>query len=366
LKRETLISLAAGIICALGGSAALFLFFRYGFGILLPFLIAWGISALVRGIASWLRRKTGLHSRAGNLIILLLLLFLLVWGGVWLGGHLIRQAGALVEEVGAYLEKPDNFFRRAAEKLNEWQKKWHPETAGQGGIGNTLYTMATELLSGGLSKVTSRLASLAADFIAALPKTVVGFVIGTVALFYLSLDYDRVRRGLAEHLPPGIRRWSSGVKKRMGNVFSGYVKAYFLLFLITYAELLLGLTFLRVRYAILVALIVAAVDVLPVLGVGTVLIPWSAVLFLSGDYYRAVGFLVLFGIIYAVRQVAESRLVGKCIGIHPLAALVAVYAGFRLFGLGGMILGPIAAYLVKWLLSGGKETAEPSGKEKKA
>lgn len=366
MKRETIIFLASGIICALGGMAALFLFFRYGFGILLPFLIAWGISALVRGIASWLRRKTGLHSAAGNLIILLLLLFLLIWGSIWLGSRLIHQAGELVEEVGTYLEMPDNFFRRAAEKLNEWQKKWHPETDEQGGIGNSLYSMATELLSGGLSRVTSRLASMAADFIAALPKTLVGFVIGTVALFYLSLDYDRVRQGVAAHLPPLVRTWSSRVKKRLENVFSGYVKAYFLLFLITYAELLLGLTFLRVRYAILVALIIAAVDVLPVLGVGTVLLPWSAILLISGDYYRGIGFLILFGVIYAVRQVAESRLVGKCIGIHPLAALVAVYAGFRLFGLGGMILGPVVAYLVKWLLSGGKETTEPPGKEKKA
>jgi len=96
----------------------------------------------------------------------------------------------------------------------------------------------------------------------------------------------------------------------------------------------------------------AAVDLLPVFGVGTVLLPWSLFSFVGGDVYRGVGLLVLFFVMYVVRQFAEPRILGSTIGVHPLFTLFAVFAGFSLFGIWGMVLFPLLLYGVKALLSG--------------
>jgi len=121
------------------------------------------------------------------------------------------------------------------------------------------------------------------------------------------------------------------------------------------ALLLAGFLLLNVERAVLAALLTSLVDLLPVLGVGTVLVPWSVLAFLSGDVFRGVGLLVLFGIMVVVRQFLEPRIVGGSLGIHPLLTLLAVFAGFRLFGFAGMLGAPILLYAVKAAVSGEAE-----------
>ena len=100
----------------------------------------------------------------------------------------------------------------------------------------------------------------------------------------------------------------------------------------------------------MIAVLVALLDLLPVLGSGAVLLPWSAVAFLSRDVRTGVGMLVLWGVITLVRQIAEPRIVGGSLGLHPLLALAGMYVGFRLFGAVGLVLGPCAIVTGKVLL----------------
>ena len=129
-----------------------------------------------------------------------------------------------------------------------------------------------------------------------------------------------------------------------------YLRVYFLLFLMTFTELLIGFMILGRSYAFLLALFISAMDILPVLGVGTVLLPWAAFLFLAKDFHGAIGLLILWGVITVVRQVLEPRLIGESFGMHPLVALIALYAGLRLFGFAGLILGPAVAVFLRLLL----------------
>jgi sporulation integral membrane protein YtvI len=126
------------------------------------------------------------------------------------------------------------------------------------------------------------------------------------------------------------------------DVLFKFAKAYALLLGLTFVELSIGLALLRVHYAILWAALIALVDILPVLGTGTVLIPWAVVNLILGNYPLGVGLLVLYGIITVVRQSLEPRVVGKQIGLYPLVTLVCMFLGSYLFGFVGLFALPIA------------------------
>jgi predicted PurR-regulated permease PerM len=118
---------------------------------------------------------------------------------------------------------------------------------------------------------------------------------------------------------------------------------------LTFAELSAAFLLLRVDYALLLALAVAVVDMLPVLGTGTVLIPWAAADLLTGAPLRAAALMVTYGVVTLVRSFAEPKLVGSQIGLPPAAALAAMYMGFRAVGVAGMVLSPVALMVVKQL-----------------
>jgi predicted PurR-regulated permease PerM len=135
------------------------------------------------------------------------------------------------------------------------------------------------------------------------------------------------------------------------DVSRKYIKAYGILLLLTFALLLIGFWILGVEYAFLLAFLIALADLLPVIGVGTILIPWGIIMLIQKEFYLGFGLLILFLAISLIRQVAEPKVLGKSLGLHPLLALFATYVGFTLFGLLGMILAPIVALLGKRLLS---------------
>ena len=114
--------------------------------------------------------------------------------------------------------------------------------------------------------------------------------------------------------------------------------------------LLLGFLLIGIPRALLWAALVALVDAVPVLGTGTVLVPWALVRFLQGDVLQGAGLLATFSVAWLVRSVLEPRIVGRSLGLDPLISLVAFYVGFKLWGIPGMILAPMAAALIKSLL----------------
>ena len=118
------------------------------------------------------------------------------------------------------------------------------------------------------------------------------------------------------------------------------IKAYALLLGITFLELCAGLWLLGVRYFLPIAAGIALLDILPVLGTGTILIPWVLISFLTGNRSFAVGLLLLYLFITIARNFLEPKIVGDCIGLHPLVSLVSIYAGLYLFGVTGALLMP--------------------------
>jgi predicted PurR-regulated permease PerM len=115
----------------------------------------------------------------------------------------------------------------------------------------------------------------------------------------------------------------------------------------TFAQLLIGFLILRIPYALTLAALIALIDILPVLGVGTVLVPWAILLLVRGDTYTGVGLLLMFGIIWIIRQISEPRIVGHSVGLSPLVTLIVMYAGYHFMGFGGLFVFPLVMILLK-------------------
>lgn len=347
---------AAYVTVALAGFAAgLYLLIRFALPVLAPFLFAWLLALLTRPTVQKLSARLGGHEKA---VAAGVTLFYLALFGVlcyFLALLLITQAQNLSEMLvtdaangQGRLAAVTAYFKNAAARSPLFARLWQtplfrewtgdPAVWFKGLLQNALAAWA-EQLPARLTAVASRLPALFAAWLVAL-----------IACFYFAMDYLRVNAFLAGLCPRAVREKLPQVKKRTAVLFRHWAGAYLLLFLLTFGELFAGLLLLRERYAFLLAFLIALMDILPVLGVGTALLPWAVFRLLTGNVWGGVGLILLYIVITVVRQIAEPHLVGKSIGLHPLAMLFAFFAGMKLFGFAGIILGPAAALFLKALL----------------
>lgn len=349
--------LCARLVCLFAFVALFVLGFRYLLPILLPFLVAWVISLCVRPLSAKIAKRTHASQKVCAAVLLLIFLggacFLLYQSVARLFLELQRLLERLLtekDEIGLALRDSIDFFDAVTSKIG-FLRRIH---AGErfAALRERFNGMIAEMLEGFLRSLSAELPAFIGRVLSALPDL---FLVGTVTLisaFYFCMDGARFVGGLGRLLPRGVANRLPAWRTRIKGMSWKYLKAYLLLLLLTFAELFLGFTVLRIEYAFLLSALVAVVDMLPVLGVGTVLVPWAIVLLLQKKFFVGFGLLILYTVILFVRQILEPRLVGKSLGIHPLVSLFASYAGWQLFGLLGMVLGPIVATVVQSVLGG--------------
>lgn len=223
-----------------------------------------------------------------------------------------------------------------------------------------LQTNIQELFTGStalLSKISGYVLGLAGNFLSRVPDSALTTGTAILAGYMISAKLPKIRKWLREQLPVERLKplWESLV--RVKNAAGLWLLSQVKLAGVTFAILLLGFLLLRIRYAPFAAFLVALVDAFPVLGTGTVLLPWSLVCFLQQDTVRAVGLIGIYLVIWATRSFLEPRLVGRQLGLDPLVTLIALYSGYKLWGLVGMLLMPLLAASAFSLLPDGKENS---------
>jgi len=347
MKTETWWKLCKTLTSVILLSAVAVIGFKYLLPPLLPFILALIISSFIRPAAKWCKKHLGLGAKPVSVIIILAiltLLCLLIWAT---GTRLISECAKFLVNLSENSSSPDSPLSKLTQMAEGLREKLPLDQDEKNGI--DLYKLITELISTGTSKLSSSLATFVGDLIKALPSALFAFGVCFIALFYLTLDFDGAVAAIRDFLPSGGGdRMLNGYRK-IRTALGEYFRAYLLIMLVTFAELYLGFTIIGIEYPLLFAVITALVDILPLLGVGTILIPWSAGAFLLGDYKLGIGIIVIYAIVCVVRQFIEPRIIGDFIGTHPVVALAGVYIGLKLFGIVGMIAVPILLYLAKAL-----------------
>lgn len=354
LKNTDFKRLAAILFCAGCAVAVLFLLLRYALGIFLPFIIALILAASVDRPANILSKRLGLSKRLCSILLLLLLLVLLSAVITLILQRLLSESQRLLyqlakgdsglgDAISALFDRVSSIGDKALpifDRLMSHELFAH--------LAESIDSTVESAISSTVSSLTESLTSFFIGFFSSLPGSVLFISVTLIASFYLCADYDKIKKRAFALLPIGIASLLLRLKNQLRDSAAAYLRAYLLLFMLTFIQLLVGFSILGTPYPLLLALLVALLDLLPVFGVGAVLVPWGlAELILFGDMYVGMGLLILYVIVIVIRQITEPKVVSDSLGLHPLITLIAMYVGFRLIGVLGMIVGPVAATVGK-------------------
>ena len=313
-------------------------------GFFLPFVIGWIVAMIANPLVKLLESKVKLLRKHSSAIIIILVIAAIVGTLYLIISVLIRESKQLagdlpqiieqveiqlnnisvkIRDISSDMPKPvQNFVNNVLENINKNLMEFKPK--------EDLFTFS----------VASNLAQNIADFFLTL-------IIAILSAYFFIIKRDELMEGLKKFLPnPVIEGWYfiyNNFTKAVGGYFKAQLKIMFGLCVI----MIVGFEILRVSYSILLALGIAFLDFLPVFGTGAVLWPWALIDMLSGNYFRAVGLMVIYLICQITKQVLQPKMVGDSIGISPLSTLVFLYTGYRLYGVIGMIIGvPVGMVIV--------------------
>lgn len=344
-KKITFIGISVAILVLIG-----YLFLKYALDIFLPFIIAFLIVAMARPIIN----KIANHTKISKPIVSIFVLsMLLVFSALVLGVILtitIEQIGNIAEGIIEGLSREENFVLVIFNSIDKLTERL-PFLNNLLGSEESVYNLVIEMLLDGAKSLSARLTNYLAKMITALPSIVVTLIVFTLALFYFAKDYDKIGNRIIKLLPKRAGNIALIFKNDVLLVVSKYLKSYLILLLITFAELISGFLILGIDNSFVLALIIAIVDMLPILGAGTVLVPWSAIMLILGNYKLAIGLFVLAGITYFSRQFLEPKILSDQMNVHPLITLLFMYAGLKIAGFLGLIVAPVVAFIIKITLS---------------
>jgi len=315
---------------------------RYLLPLVLPFLVAWVIALVLQPLVGVVAKAAKIPTKGAAVAVLVLVL-----GGV--GFVIYLGAGRVASEVDGVMGYIGGWVDTASSRLGDIAGA----VAGKLDLPESImsaYDGQAEFVGGIVRKLTGDIAAgLSAklpEAVSVLPGGVFFVVITVVAAFYITSDFDAINSRLLKLLPVSAAAWLCGCGERLRCAGISWIRAYLWLMAVTFAQLFCGFLILGVDYAFTIALLCAFADLLPVIGVGTILIPWAVVLLIGGSYYQGVGLLIIWGVTALVRQIIEPRIVGGSLGLDPLVTLIAMYAGFKLAGIWGIVAAPVLALLV--------------------
>ncbi len=324
---------------------ALFLGLRFLLPLLLPFFLAAALALWAEPAVSWmhsrLRMPRALAAGIGVSGVFLLLLTVVTLLLAGLLRQVPRLTGLIPQIEEALLvgkTSLENSLLSLAQRM-------------PGSVGTLLRQWAEGLFSGEqlTAPLLQRIPQVITGLAGKMSQGLFGLVTGLIASVMLSVRLPQIRQWLHSRLPQGFFARAQTARQRLREALGGWGLAQCKLAGVTFLVLCAGFFLLRLPSPLLLASVVTLVDAFPVLGVGTVLVPWALVCFLQGQTARALGLLGMYGIAWLLRSVLEPRLVGSSLGLDPLVTLGVIYAGFRLGGILGMLLAPMLAMMAMQL-----------------
>lgn len=317
---------------------------KYLVPVILPFLLGAGIALAAEPAVALAERRLKLPRVAaaglGVSVTLILLVGILSFAGAVLVKELGRLAGAVPDLEGT--------ARQSVQLLQDWLVSMTERTPE--GVRPMLTRTVLNFFQDGsalMEQVTRRIPGAVSSVLGWVPDGALGLGTGLLAGFMISVRLPRLKGVVARHLPEDWNSRYLPAIRRIRHALSGWLRAQLKLCLVCYAIVAAGFLLLGIPNGLGWAVLVALVDAVPLLGTGTVLLPWALVCFLQQMHVRAVGLLCIYGAALLSRTVLEPRLVGRQLGLDPLLTLLALYLGYRFWGILGMLLAPVLATAVK-------------------
>ena len=320
------------------------LILRYAVPWLMPFILAFCIARLIEPAVHYMRAR--LHFKRGYAATLctitvlgaiIALFVLVVWRGMYELSAFIKALPFLLTKFGAS-------FSSIEDKIYGYVTSAPP------GMQNYLIDAIDNIIKKSAelpAAISTYILGILSSGASYMPKIILSFFTFAISIFFISSNYKEIVSFLNRQIPENRRDMVQTLKSDLKSTLGKWLKAQLVLCGITMVELSLAFIVIGIDYAILLAALISVIDALPVFGAGTILIPWAGLSLIGGNYTNAIAIIATYGIVTIVRNLLEPKIVGKQIGLHPVATLIAMYIGFCSFGVTGMLLFPIILIMLK-------------------
>ncbi|EOS29626.1 sporulation integral membrane protein YtvI [Lachnospiraceae bacterium A4] len=310
----------------------------------MPFVIGWLISCIANPLVVFLERKLKIRRKAGTVVVIVCVIAAVIGLGYGLGVVLWRQISGFVQEIPSMWEAVRQDFDAFGEWIDHYIGGKSPKLADTlNNLGNVISEMITNLPKSLDFRTFEGMGSMVGN----IASVLVSIIMCMLSAYFFIADREWLGSFLNKLLPETVIRKYDVFASSLRQAVGGYFKAQFRIEIWMYVLLLIGLTVLKVRYGLLIALLIAFLDFLPFFGTGIVLIPWAIVNVVGGSYLRALGFLIIWGSGQLFRQLIQPKIMGDSIGMEPIPTLFLLFIGYRLAGVGGMLVAvPIGIIVV--------------------
>lgn len=309
-----------------------------------PFAVAYLVAIIIEPMVKKLYNKYRVPKRL-SIVILMTIIYLIIVGiFLLILMKMFKETYSLINILPDIFSKSKEFLTTNIQKVKEIYSGL-PDV-----VSNKIHGIGIGVISN-ISDILLKFLNSLFDFVLFIPNLIIYLVVMIIATYFLAVDKNSMYEVLEKTLP---KKWLDNfvniIRKSMSSLLK-YFKSQLILACISFVELVIAFLIIRQPYPFTISLILAIFDLLPVVGVGTGVIPWIIYCGMTGNISKAISLTVIMFIIMIIRQLTEPKIVSSSIGIKPLLTLFSMYVGFKVFGVMGMIIGPIITIILKDVLT---------------
>ena len=348
-----------------------FLFYKYAFGVCFPIMFAFFVAVILQRPKNFIIKKTVIKKGFASTICVFALMLIAAAIVVLIGVRAAEEIRGFINYISVQFSNLDTivntletFILTTVGKLPEFISETATESI------TALFTQLREFIAGTNSELPQQVGGLSEKFnfswittpitgvistASRIPSILISIVVTVVLSCFMTADYDIITRFVYCQFPKEKRKDLTRAKQLLKLNLGKMAKAYALIMVVTFTEVFIGLTILKMiglfnsNYIAVIAVVTSIVDVIPVLGTGTIVLPWAAYSLIVGDYGMAIGLLILYATVTVIRQIVEPKLVAGQLGLPPFVTLIAMYLGLKIIGVLGVFILPIIAIMLKLL-----------------
>lgn len=304
---------------------------KYLLPLLLPFIAGYACSKIILPLVNFLCNKLHFHRTTASIIVLTLFLSILLAALYLLISTLTSQLSAFVKDYGIYEALIEKFARNCCNIIGEFT-----------GINSTIiYTNLNSRVNDALVVIESKIMPTIMNFSIATIRGIFGTFIFLLTTVISTFFFTRDQKIIATYIKNcRFHKEISFFTSISHNVIYAYIKSQLIIMSLISFICTIGFVIIKNPYSILYGIIIGILDILPLIGAGTFLVPMSIYYCFLGNYKTTAILFALFILCYCVREILEPKLMSNSIGIHPLISLISIFIGYQFFGILGMILGP--------------------------
>jgi len=303
-----------------------------------PFLLAIVIAIFLEPAISLLMAKGRMNRLAASTIICSLFTLVMLGLSYWLGVKVISETIDFMKNAPAYFNEANAYVQQTMERTQLFYNSMPPELAEQA---QTWLETMLKTLTDTLNSIVRSISGYFFNIAVKIPNLFIFFTVFFVSIYLFSMNLTRLKTAFLSLFHEQSVEKVEKVLVNLRKAIFGFIFSQAIMSALTYVLVFCGFALLGVSFPLALSLLVVAVDILPVLGVGSVLIPWAIYSYIVGDSYLGTGLVIMFLIILVVRRVVEPKVLGNAVGISALSALVSLYVGYKIVGVVGLFLGPI-------------------------